>query len=143
VSSTFTNNVIGALLSSARYLAVGRVGQGNAFTGGTGFRGASTTGMSVSGASGIAQGTTTATSTVVLANTFTNYPTAVSLVAATYFTFGGTGAGQFNSIVNSVTAGIYATGFCTGSQVIKTAFSNVATSKQYVVSTSRNLTVIL
>jgi hypothetical protein len=132
VSSTFTNNVIGAVLTGAQNLNVGRVGQGNAFNGGTGFRGASTTGMSISGNS---------TGTFVRANAFNRYPTAISLVAATGLTVGGNGPGEGNTISNASTAGIYATGFCTSSSVIKTTFGAGVTS-QYAVSTSRGLTII-
>jgi hypothetical protein len=138
-NSTFTNNVIGATLASAQNLLVGvvpvtNVLSRNTFTGGTGYRGASTTGMSITGASA---------GTIVRANTFTGYPTAVSIVAATGMTFGGSVAGQGNAISNATTAGIYATGFCTGSSVIKTTFpSGVASTKQYVVATSRNLTIV-
>jgi len=137
--STFTNNVIGGMMSQAQSLSVGfnPVGGallGNTFTGGTGFRGASTTGISVSG---------TSTGTVVKANTFTGYPTAISLVAATGVTVGGLNAGEGNAISNAVTAGIYASGFCTGSFVYKTTFpSGVLATKQYLVSTSRNLTIV-
>ena len=138
-NSTFTNNVIGATLASAQNLLVGvnPVGsllQGNTFTGGTGFRGTSTTGMSISGAS---------TGTIVPANSFTNYRTAISIVAATNLTIGGTLSGEGNSISNATNAGIYATGFCTGSSVIYTAFpTGVIASKQYVVATSRFLNVV-
>lgn len=137
--STFTNNVIGATLASAQNLLVGIVPVtnvlfGNSFTGGTGFRGASTTGMSITGAS---------TGTIIKANTINNYPTAVSIVAATNLTVGGTAAGEGNAISNASTAGIYATGFCTGSSVIKTTFpTGVVSTKQYVVATSRNLNII-
>jgi hypothetical protein len=135
-SSTFTNNVVGGMLSQAQNLRVGRTSQGNTFTGGTGFHGASTTGISVSG---------TSTSTVVSANTFNRYPTAISLVAATRVTVGGINAGEGNTISNAVTAGIYASGFCTNSFVYKTLFPSgagaVAATKQYLVSTSRNLTI--
>ena len=136
---TFTNNVFGATLANARNLLVGvnpvgGVLGGNTFTGGTGYRGTAQTGMSVSG---------TSAGTIAKANTFDKYPTAVSIVAATGFTFGGYGGGEGNSISSALTAGIYATGFCTGSSVIKTTFgAGVAATKQYVVSTSRNLTIV-
>ena len=135
-SSTFINNVIGGMLSQAQGLSVGGVSLANTFTGGTGFRGASTTGISASG---------TSTGTIVKANAFNGYPTAISLVAATGVTVGGLGAGEGNSILNAVTAGIYASGFCNYSFVYKTQFPSgsgaVAASKQYLVSTSRNLTI--
>ena len=75
------------------------------------------------------------------ANTFSGYPTAVSLVAATGLRFGGNSPGESNSISNASTAGIYASGFCSNSFVIKTTFIGVPTAKQYLVSTSRNLTI--
>jgi len=136
--STFTNNVIGGQLANARNLLVGvnpvgNVLQGNTFTGGTGFRGASTTGISISG---------TTTGTIVKANTFTGYPIAIYLAAATNATIGGPGVGEGNTISFAKTAGVYASGFCTGSQVIKTVFgSGVAAANQYVISTSRNLVI--
>ena len=137
-NSSFTNNVVGGMLLNAQNFLVGvnPVGsalQGNTFTGSTtGFRGASRTGLSISG---------TTTSTLVKANTFSGYPTAVSLVAATGLRFGGSIPGESNSISNASTAGIYASGFCSSSFVIKTTFIGVPTAKQYLVSTSRNLTI--
>jgi hypothetical protein len=126
------------MLSQARNLSVGsRTLGGNTFTGGTGFLGASKTGISVSG---------TSTSTVVQANTFNRYPTAISLVAATGVTVGGLVLGEGNTISNAVTAGIYASGFCTNSFVYRTLFPSgsgaVAATKQYLVSTSRNLRIV-
>ena len=74
---------------------------------------------------------------------FTNYPTAISIVAATGVIIGGRPTGEGNSISNATNAGIYATGFCTGSSVIYTAFpTGVIASKQYVVATSRFLNVV-
>jgi hypothetical protein len=138
--STFTNNVIGGQLANAQNLLVGvnpvgSVLQGNTFNGGTGgFRGASTTGISVSG---------TSNGTFAKANTFTGYPIAIYLAAATNATIGGLGVGEGNLISYAKTAGVYASGFCTGSQVIKTAFgTGVASTSQYVISTSRNLVIV-
>ncbi|MEI6256214.1 MAG: hypothetical protein WCQ77_06175, partial [Planctomycetota bacterium] len=137
-SSSFTNNVVGGMLLNAQNFRVGvnpnsSALQGNTFTGSTtGLSGASRTGLSISG---------TTTSTVVKANTFSGYPTAVSLVAATGLMFGGSLSDESNSISNASTAGIYASGFCTSSFVIKTTFIGVPTAKQYLVSTSRNLTI--
>lgn len=134
VSSTFTNNVIGATLVGATNLLVGVAGQGNTFTGGTGFRGASTTGITISGVSN---------GTLIRGNTFNLYPTGISIVAATGLIVGGNNAGENNSVSNASVAGVYATGYCTGSSVIKTTFpTGVAASKRYVVATSRFLTVV-
>ena len=138
-NSTFTNDVIGATLTNAQNFKVGvnpvgSVTQGNTFTGGTGgagTRGASTTGILISG---------TSAGTIVKGNSFASYPTAISLVAATGVTVGGTSP-DHNTVLNASVAGVYATGYCTGSSVIKTTFSGVAAAKQYVVSTSRNLVI--
>ena len=63
-------------------------------------------------------------------------------MAATRVAIGGLLAGEGNAISNATNAGIYATGFCTGSSVIKTTFGvGVVPTKQYVVSTSRNLVI--
>ncbi|MFM8496057.1 MAG: hypothetical protein ACKOEM_11125, partial [Planctomycetia bacterium] len=138
-SSTFTNNVVGGVLANAQNLLVGvnpvnGVLGANTFTGGTGFRGSSTTGLSISGVS---------TGTQVKANRFDRYPTAISLVGATNVAVGGSAVGEGNVIANAVTAGVYATGFCQGSSVIKTTFGvGVLSARQYVVSTSRNLVIV-
>jgi hypothetical protein len=137
--STFTRDVVGGQLAAAQNFRVGvnPVGgtlQGNSFTGGTGFRGASKTGLALGGASN---------GTIVKANTFSGYPIGISLAAVTYAIIGGSAVGEGNSVSNAVTAGVYASGFCTGSYVIKTRFpTGVASTKQYVVSASRNLRIV-
>ena len=89
------------------------------------------TGLSVTGAS---------TGTTATNNTFNNCPTAISLTSATGLTIGGTAAGQLNRINSSARAGVFATGVCTGSSVIRTAFTN--TPVRYNTSTSRNLRIV-
>ena len=135
IRSTFTNNVLGASLAGATNLLIGAVGQGNTFTGGTGARGASTTGITISGVSN---------GTLIKGNSFNLYPTGISIVAATGLIIGGLPAGENNSVSNASVAGVYATGYCTGSSVIKTTFpTGVIVTKQYVIATSRFLTVVL
>jgi hypothetical protein len=138
-NSTFTNNVVGGMLLNAQNFRVGvnPVGdllQSNTFTGSvSGFRGASTTGLSISG---------TSTGTVVKANSFSGYPTAISLITATGVRVGGTLAGEGNRINAATKAGIYASGFCSGTWVIKTTFTNTPAAIQYLVSTSRNINIV-
>ena len=88
-------------------------------------------GLSVSGAS---------TGSTVRGNIFNFCPNAIVLTSATGVTIGGTAAGQPNRINSSARAGVFATGFCTGSSVIKTSFS--ATPVPYNIGSSRNLRVV-
>jgi len=80
------------------------------------------------------------TGTTVLGNTFNNNPYAIRLTGATGATVGGTLAGQANTVNNSSKAGVFASGFCTNSQIIKTAFTR--TPVPYNVSTARNLKIV-
>lgn len=89
------------------------------------------TGLAVSGASD---------GTNVRGNTFDRNTVAIRLTAATSLTIGGTAAGQPNRITSSPQAGILATGFCTGTQIIKTTFAT--TPKPYVVQSARNLRIV-
>jgi hypothetical protein len=82
----------------------------------------------------------TSTNTVVQGNTFDRDQTGVSLVSATGALVGGMDAGQGNVISSAVRQGVFASGFCTGSQVVKNTFPGTATP--YNVSASRNLTII-
>jgi filamentous hemagglutinin len=82
----------------------------------------------------------TSTNTVVQGNTFGRNQTGVSLVSATGALVGGMNAGQGNVISSAVRQGVFASGFCTGSQVVKNTFPGTATP--YNVSGSRNLTII-
>jgi len=88
-------------------------------------------GVSITGAS---------TNTVVQGNTFDRNQTGVSLVSATGALIGGATTGQGNVISNAVRQGVFASGFCTGSQVVKNTFPGTATP--YNVSASRNLTIV-
>ena len=93
------------------------------------------------GSTGIAvSGTLTGSS--VRGSTFNNNSTGISLVSAVGITVGGTLAGQANTINGAITVGVFASGFCTNSSVVKTVFVNVPTAKQYNVTGSRYLTVI-
>ncbi len=82
----------------------------------------------------------TSTNTVVQGNTFDRNQTGVSLVSATGALVGGMNAGQGNVISSAVRQGVFASGFCTGSQVVKNTFPGTATP--YNVSASRNLTIV-
>jgi hypothetical protein len=82
----------------------------------------------------------TSTNTVVQGNTFDRNQTGVSLISATGALVGGAATGQGNVISSAVRQGVFASGFCTGSQVVKNTFPGTATP--YNVSASRNLTII-
>jgi hypothetical protein len=82
----------------------------------------------------------TSTGSTVRGSTFNFCPNAIVLSSATGVTIGGTAAGQPNRINSSARAGVFATGFCTGSSVIKTSFSN--TPVRYNTTSSRNLRVV-
>ena len=88
-------------------------------------------GLAISGAS---------TGSTVRGNTFNSCPNAIVLSSATGVTIGGTAAGLSNRINSSARAGVFATGFCTGSSVIKTVFAT--TRVPYNVSGSRNLRIV-
>ena len=72
--------------------------------------------------------------------TFNNNPFAIRLTSAYGVRVGGTLAGQNNRITGSTRAGIFASGFCTKSTVIKTVFAT--TRVPYSTGTSRNLTIV-
>jgi hypothetical protein len=80
------------------------------------------------------------TGTVVQGSTFDRNLTGIRLASVTNALIGGTGAGQGNVISNSTREGIYATGFCTGTKLVKNTFPG--TPKKYNVSTSRGITVV-
>ena len=88
-------------------------------------------GLSVSGAS---------TGSTVRGNVFNFCPNAIVLTSATGVTIGGTAAGQPNRINSSARAGVFATGFCTGSSVIKTVF--LQTPTPYTVRAARNIRIV-
>ena len=88
-------------------------------------------GLSVSGAS---------TGSTVRGNVFNFCPNAIVLTSATGVTIGGTAAGQPNRINSSARAGVFATGFCTGSSVIKTVF--LQTPTPYNVRAARNIRIV-
>jgi hypothetical protein len=81
----------------------------------------------------------TSTNTVVQGNTFDRNQTGVSLVSATGALIGGAATGQGNVISNAVRQGVFATGFCTGSQLVKNRFPGTATPYS---GDARNLTII-
>ena len=145
-SSIASTTAIGLQLLAG---ASGSVISGVTFTGfrGTGVSLIGTQNTSISnivvngGSTGIAvSGTLTGSS--VRGSTFNNNSTGISLVSAVGITVGGTLAGQANTINGAITVGVFASGFCTNSSVVKTVFVNVPTAKQYNVTGSRYLTVI-
>ena len=80
------------------------------------------------------------TGTVVQGNVIANNPYGIQIISATGATIGGTLAGQRNSISAAARAGVFASGFCTGSSVIKTLFTT--TPVPYNIGSSRNLRVV-
>ena len=83
------------------------------------------------------------TGTTVQGSTFTNNPFAIRLTSATGVTIGGTAARLRNTISGSTRAGVFATGFGTGSSVIRTVFlRTLPTPVQYNLRSSRNLRVV-
>ena len=83
------------------------------------------------------------TGTTVRGSTFTNNPFGIRLTSATGATIGGTLAGQRNTISGAARAGVFASGFCTGSSVIRTVFPRTpATPVQFNIRSSRNLRVV-
>ncbi|MEI6258243.1 MAG: right-handed parallel beta-helix repeat-containing protein, partial [Planctomycetota bacterium] len=89
------------------------------------------------GISGNSQGT------IVQGNTFSLNPIGINLTSATGVMIGGLAVPQRNTIEGSTRAGIFASGFCTRSSVIKTVFPrNPRTPVPYNVRSSRNLRIV-
>ena len=88
-------------------------------------------GLAMSGAS---------TGTVVQGSVFNRNATGISLTSVTGALIGGQSTGQPNTISNSARDGVFATGFCTGTKIVKNVLSGNANN--YNVSTSRNLEII-
>ncbi|MFM8498270.1 MAG: beta strand repeat-containing protein [Planctomycetia bacterium] len=84
--------------------------------------------------------TGTSTGTVAQGNVFNRNATGVRLLSATGVLIGGYAAGQGNTIQNAAREGVFAQGFCTGSQVIKNTITGTAVP--YNTTQSRNLTVV-
>jgi hypothetical protein len=133
-------------------ISIGAGGSGSRVTG-LAFSGFTSTGIQLSNAQNVAvSGVTvnssgyglsvagTSTGSTVRGSTFNSCPNAIVLSSATGVTIGGTAAGQPNRIVSSARAGVFATGFCTGSSVIKTSFVN--TPVRYNTGSSRNLRIV-
>ena len=125
-SSTFIGNVQGAYLAGTG-ITFGIAGQGNVLTGNA----STTAGIYITGAS---------SGTTVRGNAVSQATSGISIVSATGATIGGTGSGQFNSVAFA-TNGVFGTGTCTGSSVIKTAFGSNVTTK-YNTSGARGLTIV-
>ena len=125
-SSTFIGNIQGAFLSGTG-ITFGIAGQGNVLTGNA----STTAGIYITG---------TSTGTTVRGNAVSQATSGISIVSATGATIGGTGSGQFNSVAFA-TNGVFGTGTCTGSSVIKTAFGSNVTTK-YNTSGARGLTIV-
>jgi nitrous oxidase accessory protein NosD len=79
------------------------------------------------------------TGTKVQGNVFDRNTTGVRLLSATGALVGGSAAGQGNTISNA-RVGVFASGFCTRSQVVKNRITGTLTP--YDVRSSRNLTVV-
>lgn len=124
--SSFIGNGQGALIQSTG-LTFGLPGQGNVITGSS----RTSAGITLSG---------TVTNTVVQGNAVSGAPTAIFISAATGATIGGYGTAEFNS-VSFATNGVFGTGTCTGTSVIKTTFGQGVTTK-YNTSAARGLTVV-
>jgi hypothetical protein len=133
-------------------MSIGAGGSGSRVTS-LAFSGFTSTGIQLSNAQNVAvSGVTvnfsgyglsvagTSTGSTVRGSTFNSCPNAIVLSSATGVTIGGTAAGQPNRIVSSARAGVFATGFCTGSSVIRTSFAN--TPVRYNTSGSRNLRIV-
>ena len=88
-------------------------------------------GLSISGAS---------TNSVMQGNVFDRNATGIRLTSATGALIGGNAAGQANTISNSTLEAVFASGLCTGSQLVKNILTGNA--KDYNVSTSRGLTIV-
>ncbi|MEN9665310.1 MAG: hypothetical protein RLZZ326_1673, partial [Planctomycetota bacterium] len=125
-SSTFIGNVQGAYLN-ATGLSFGLTGQGNTLTGNA----STTAGIYMTGA---------AAGTLVQGNTISQATTGISINSVTGALIGGTAAGQFNTVAFATT-GVFGTGTCTGSSVVKTAFGSAVTLK-YNTAGARGLSVI-
>jgi len=125
-SSIFIGNVQGAYLN-ATGMNFGIVGQGNTLTGNS----ATTAGIFITGASA---------GSTVRGNTISQATNGISITSATGVVVGGTAAGEFNT-VSYATTGVFGTGTCTGSSVVKTAFGQGVTTK-YNTAGARGLSVI-
>jgi len=82
----------------------------------------------------------TVAGSVVQGSTFDRNTTGVVLDSAKGTLIGGNAGGEPNTISNSVVQGVFATGFCSGSQVIKNRITGTAT--EYNTAAARGLTII-
>lgn len=110
----------GVQLTNARNIAISGIAVSN-----------SGTGLSVNGA---------ASGTTVQRCTFTNNPFGIKLVGASGATIGSMTVAQRNTISAAARAGVFASGACQGTQIIKTVFSQTRT--QYSVANARFLRII-
>ena len=124
--SSFIGNGQGALIQSSG-LTFGLPGQGNVITGSS----RTTAGITLAG---------TTTGTIVQGNAISGAPTAIFISAAIGATVGGYGTAEYNS-VSFATNGVFGTGTCTGTSVIKTSFGQSVTTK-YNTSAARGLTIV-
>jgi hypothetical protein len=124
-SSTFIGNVQGAYLAGTG-ITFGLAGQGNVLTGNA----STTAGIYITGAS---------SGTIVQGNAVSQATNGISIVSATGAKIGGTLTGQFNSVAYA-TSGVFATGTCSGTSVVKTAFGPGVTT-QYNTAGARGLSI--
>ncbi|MDO7677145.1 MAG: hypothetical protein MUQ48_01175, partial [Pirellulales bacterium] len=131
--STFNWNTTGIELNAVQNMQVGKANQqGNIINGRINSTGAIRTldGIKISGLS---------TGTKAYGNLITGASRGISLIGASNLTVGGYTATQENEIT-ACTTGVYATGFCNNSFVIKTKITTTPTP--YNVTGSRYLTIV-
>ena len=69
-----------------------------------------------------------------------NSGTGINLTSVTDSLVGGTGVGQGNTLTNCSREGIYATGVCLNTQLVKNSFPG--TTAKYNLASSRGITVV-
>jgi len=143
-SAAVTNGVvIGATATGSRIASLAFSGFGGTAIQLNSVTGAAISGVKVTGINGTTTGVGfggTSTGTTLRGSQFINCGNAISIVAATGLTVGGTAAGQPNTVTSAAKAGVFASGICTGSSVIKTGF--VTTKQPYNVGAARGLSIV-
>jgi len=135
--------VIAATASGSRITSLAFSGFGGTAIQLNSVTGAAVSGVVVNGVNGTTTGigfAGTSTGTTLRGSQFNSCGNAISIVGATGLTVGGTAAGQPNTVRSAARAGVFASGVCTGSSVIKTAF--VTTKQPYNVGAARGLTIV-
>ncbi|MFO0424849.1 MAG: beta strand repeat-containing protein [Planctomycetia bacterium] len=131
IGSTFQNNTVGAALQNATNLVFGGIGAASNVIASAS---RTSTGLLISG---------TSNGTRVIGNRFSGHAQAIQLTSATGVTVGGRARGEGNTISGAARAGVFASGFCTRSQVIKTVFARTPrTPTPFNVRSARGLRVV-